>query len=64
MANSLMRKQFCKSIRNGVKSEKEQAEHVRKVRQSILEHKYGGLASRDEEERKKKEAKGELENVK
>lgn len=37
-------------------SEKEKLEHTQRVRQSILNHKYGGMAFREEQEKKRKQA--------
>lgn len=50
MANSKMNQEFYNRMRNGVKSEKEQAEHAQKARQSIAKHKYGGMALRQDKQ--------------
>ena len=41
MENHETKKEFRKRLKEGTKSEKEQMEHVMRVRQKIAEHKYG-----------------------
>lgn len=53
MANSGIKPEFRERIEL---SEEQKLEHIQRVRQSILKHKYGGMAFREEQEKKKKQA--------
>ncbi len=51
MDSAEIRKEFIKRINKGVNTNTQKAydEHKRRVNQKILEHKYGGHSSKEEE---------------
>lgn len=47
MVNNKMNQEFQKRMKQGVKTEAEQLQHINKVRESIINHKYG-VSSKEE----------------